>query len=175
MEQPADLGQVHLSPDGRWRWDGAQWHPTGAQPARRRTPWLAITGGLISLVSLPIVLAGCALPYINWNDTSNGTSSSIFGPGFAGGYWFAVEPVIVVLAAVPAAILLMAVRHGPVRAIASGLLIAFGLQTIAMFLGYTFADLGMGHIGPGGPVGLVGGAILFTGGAFGLVSVFVPD
>lgn len=170
-----------VSPDGHWRWDGSGWQPTGAkpggaQPVRPGRPWLALCGGATALVSLPLVLVGCALPFVNWTDTSNGTSASVFNPGFAGGYWFAVEPVAVVLFAIPTAILLLiGVQHRLVRAVASGLLIAFGLQTIAMFVGYTFGDLGFGRIGPGGPVGLVGGAILSTGGAFGVGSLFMRD
>ena len=143
------------------------------QAAGPQRPWLAILGGITALLALPVVLVGCALPFINWTDTSNGASSSIFGPGFPAGYWFAAEPVAMVLGAIPAAILLIAVKHPTARAIASGLLMAFGTQTVAMFLGYTFGDLGFGRIGPGGPVGLVGGAILFSGGAFGLGSLFV--
>ena len=180
MEQAAGRAEVHLSPDGRWSWDGTEWHPTGVQAdvaARRgsRRPWLAILGGITALVSLPVVLAGSALPFINWTDTSNGASSSIFGPGFAAGYWFAVEPVAVVLCALPASILLIALRNPAVRAATSGLLVAFGVQTVAMFLGYTFGDLGFGRIGPGGPVGLIGGSILFAGGAFGVGSLFIRD
>ena len=144
-------------------------------PQRSPRPWLAIVGGITALVALPVVLVGCALPFINWSDTSNGSSSSIFGPGFAAGYWFAAEPVAVVLGAVPAAIVLIVVKHLTARAVAAGLLMAFGAQTVAMFLGYTFGDLGFGRIGPGGPVGLVGGAILFAGGAFGLGSLFMRD
>lgn len=129
-------------------------------------------GGVSGLVALPVILAGCLLPYINWTDTSNGATSSIFNPGFGGGYWYAVEPVEVVALAIPAAILLMALKSRTARALAAGLLIAFGLQTIGMFVGYTFGELGFGRIGPAGPVGLIGGAILFTGGVLGLGSLF---
>ncbi len=166
-----------MTPDGLWRWDGAQWQPTGASstvaPAQRSPrSWLAIAGGVFGLLALPVILAGCVLPFINWTDTSNGATASIFSPGFAGGYWYAVEPAAVVVLAIPAAILLMALKSGTARALAAGLLIAFGLQTIGMFVGYTFGDLGFGRIGPAGPVGLIGGAILFTGGVFGLGSLF---
>ena len=129
-------------------------------------------GGVVGLVALPVILAGCVLPFINWTDTSNGATASIFNPGFAGGYWYAVEPVEVLVLAIPAAILLIVLKNRTARALAAGLLIAFGLQTIGMFVGYTFGDLTFGRIGPAGPVGLIGGAILFTGGAVGLGSLF---
>lgn len=169
-----------MSPDGLWRWDGAQWQPTGAQSmAVRAEPsprsWLAIVGGIVGLVSLPVIVTGCVLPFINWTDTSNGATASIFNPGFAGGYWYAVEPVEVVVFAIPAAILLMALRSRTARALAAGLLIAFGLQTVGMFVGYSFGDLTFGRIGPAGPVGLIGGAIMFTGGVLGLGSLFLRN
>ena len=129
-------------------------------------------GGVFGLAALPVILAGCVLPFINWTDTSNGATASIFNPGFAGGYWYSVEPVEVVVLAIPAAILLMALKNRTARALSAGVLIAFGLQTIGMFLGYTFGELGFGRIGPAGPVGLIGGAILFTGGAVALGSLF---
>ena len=132
-------------------------------------------GGVVGLVALPVILAACVLPFINWTDTSNGATASILSPGFAGGYWYAVEPVEVVVLAIPAAILLMVLKSRTARALASGILIAFGLQTIGMFVGYTFGDLGFGRIGPAGPVGLIGGAILFAGGVFGLGSLFTRD
>ncbi len=110
-------------------------------------------GGVFGLAALPVILAGCVLPFINWTDTSNGATASIFNPGFAGGYWYSVEPVEVVVLAIPAAILLMALKNRTARALSTGVLIAFGLQTIGM-------------------VGLIGGAILFTGGAVALGSLF---
>jgi len=171
-----DQVQGQTSPDGLWRWDGSEWQPTvapstAARPESSPRSWLAILGGVFGLVALPVVLAGCFLPFINWTDTSNGTSASIFNPGSAGAYWYAVEPVEVVVLAIPAAILLMVLKGRTARALVSGVLIAFGLQTIGMFAGYALGDLGFGRIGPGGPVGMIGGAILFTGGAFGLGSL----
>jgi len=175
--EAADQLPGHISPDGLWRWDGAQWQPTGAPPTVARPehtarPWLAILGGVFALVALPVILAGCVLPFVNWTDTSNGATASVFNPGFVGGYWYAVEPVEVVVLAIPAAILLMALKNTAARALAAGLLIAFGVQTIGMFLGYSFGELGFGRIGPGGPVGLIGAAVLFTGGVLGLGSLF---
>lgn len=169
-----------LSPDGQWRWDGLQWQriaaaPDGHEQARSRRSWPSILGGITALVSVPVVLGGCILPFVNWKDTSAGTSAAILNPGFGGGYFFAVEPAAVIVLTIPAAIVLIAAKRPLARAVAAGALIAFGLQTIAMFVGYTFGDLGFGRIGPGGPVGLLGGAVLFAGGAFGMGSLFIRD
>ena len=171
-----DERQGRLSSDGLWRWDGAQWLPTstpGQMPAPvAARPLPAIAGGIVAVLAPPFILAGCILPYVNWTDTSNGATSSIFNAGYSGGFWFAVEPIAVILCALPAAIVLIAVKHRVARAVAAGVLLAFGLQTITMFAGYSLGELSFGRIGPGGPVGTAGGTILFTGGALGLGSLF---
>ena len=136
-----DERQGRLSSDGLWRWDGAQWLPTstpGQMPAPvAARPLPAIAGGIVAVLALPFILAGCILPYVNWTDTSNGATSSIFNAGYSGGFWFAVEPIAVILCALPAAIVLIAVKHRVARAVAAGVLLAFGLQTITMFAGYS--------------------------------------
>ena len=180
---PRATGQ--LSPDGQWRWDGVRWVPTisspppltasyvpvAAAPASRRS-WLATSGGILGLVAMPFVIVGCILPYINYTDTSTGTtSSSVFNPGYPGAWPYAVEPIMVVLGSLAVAILLLVTNSHIARAVSAGALLAIGIQTVTMFFGYTAGSLTFGHIGPGGPVGLVGGILLLAGGAVAAASL----
>jgi hypothetical protein len=173
-------GQV--SPDGMWRWDGERWAlaapaslslPDHASIAARR-PVLGVAGAAAAMLGATAVLAGCFLPFVYWNDTSNGATSSVFDPGYGGGLWYALEPVGVAVLALVAAALVAALR-GRIRTIAAGALVAIGLQTAALFVGYCFATLGDGRIGPGGPVGVVGGLLILAGGALAIVQAYARD
>jgi hypothetical protein len=176
----------HISPDGLWRWDGMRWTPTGVAAATpvhaaqeattgARRSRLGILGGAIAVLGLPAILAACIVPYIYWSDTSNGATSSVFDLGNQSGLWYAAEPVAVMTFGLAAAILLMAWPNRVARAVTAGLLVAFGLQTVTMFLGYAFGDLSFGRMGPAGPIGAVGGLLVFAGGALGVGSLFMRD
>jgi hypothetical protein len=58
------------------------------------------------------------------------------------------------------------------RALGGGLLVALGLQTLTLFVGYTFGELGAGSIGPAGPIGAAGALVTFFGGALVVGSLF---
>ncbi|TMC39311.1 MAG: hypothetical protein E6J28_03755, partial [Chloroflexi bacterium] len=159
--QPPTPSTGHVSPDGMWRWDGQRWVLTGAavsQPVPYPVPavarptaspyaspgvaatanrsWLAIGGAITALLGTPLVFAACIVPYVYWNDTSNGASASIFDMSSGPGFWYAIEPVIVILLILVAGIVAIALPSKTVRALAAGLLVAVGLQTFAMFMGY---------------------------------------
>ena len=175
-----------LSPDGLWRWDGMRWVPASAglplppmttptpipgAPPRRST--LAVIGGIAGIAAIPFILAGCFLPFIYYSDTSGGgvTSSSVFNLGFPGTAWFAAEPVAVMVFSIAPAIVLLVWSGRLATAIASGALIAFGVQTFFLFIGYTGGDLTLGRIGAGGPLGLVGGFVMLSGGVLAAASL----
>ena len=195
--QPPIPSAGHVSPDGMWRWDGQRWVLTGAVvpqstpytvPAVARPTtspyglpgvaatanrsWLAIGGAITALLGTPLVFAACIVPYVYWNDTSNGASASIFDMSSGPGFWYAIEPVIVILLILVAGIVAIALPSKTVRALAAGLLVAVGLQTFAMFMGYTFGELSSGHIGAGGPLGALGGIVAFFGGGLMVGSLF---
>lgn len=178
--QPPSSTTGQLSPDGLYRWDGARWLPTYApapQPAVLLPPpgliaprasnvsWTVIGGGIACIVAVVLILVGCAVPYASFSDTNGGPSSvSVFNAGFSGGFWYAVEPIAVMFLAVGAAVAAMAWSNRIVRAVLGGSLVAFGIQTLALFAGYTGAAPALGHLEPGGPIGLAGGLVLFAGG-----------
>jgi hypothetical protein len=63
VSTPYKIGQV--SPDGRWRWDGTRWIPSGRrgyQPRRGslRWSWL-VTGGCVWLLVVSVMLAVVAV------------------------------------------------------------------------------------------------------------------
>ncbi len=163
--QPPIPSAGHVSPDGMWRWDGQRWVLTGAavQPTPYMAPavasataspyappgtastgtrsWLAIGGAIAGLLGTPLIFVGCIVPYVYWNDTSRGASASIFDMSSGPGFWYAIEPAIVILLILVAGIVAIALPSKTVRALAAGLLVAVGLQTFTMFMGYTFGEM----------------------------------
>jgi hypothetical protein len=170
-----------LSPDRLWRWDGARWVPAAPPPVARQAPgsgrsWLPIAGALAAIVAAVLVIVACALPYAHYNDPSITPSSpSVFNTGGPGALWFAAEPVIVALFGVAAAVVLLAWNSRLPRATTSGMLLAFGVQTIFLFLGYVGQGASGQPVqapGPGGLVGMFAGMLLLVGGILGAISVF---
>ena len=170
-----------LSPDGMWRWDGSRWQaepsvmsPLAAPRVSTRS-WLATGGGIVALIAIPFIVAACIFPFVYYSGNSNGgsTSSSIFNLGYPGGVFFALEPVAVTVCTVLTAILLIAWQHQTVRAVGAGVLVAFGIQTIALFIGYIGGEAPYGRLGPGGAVGTLGGLVILVGGGLAAASVFV--
>ena len=181
-----------LSPDRLWRWDGLSWVPTtplapplmpvaSYDPSTERATvsrrsWAATAGGVMAMVAGPIIIGACALPYVNYPASSSGsaTSYSIFNPGSAQSYWFAVEPVAVAVLAIVAGVILVAWMSRIPRAVASGLLLAFGVQTFLLFAGYT--GLGVfdstARVGVGSGLGLLSGLLLLAGGVTAVVTLF---
>jgi tryptophan-rich sensory protein len=169
-----------LSPDRLWRWDGMRWVPTesGRPPlvvshATSGRSLAAIAGGVIAIVSGLLIIVACALPFVHYTDSQEPTSPSIFNPGFAPSNGFAVEPVGVALIAIAVGILVLVWSNRIARAIASGVLIAYGVQTVLLFFGYLALAVfsKSAQVGPGGPVGMFAGLLLIAGGAACLASV----
>jgi hypothetical protein len=94
---------------------------------------------------------------------------SIFnaGPGSsASNWWFALEPIVVAALGIAGGILLMSLEPGRFRLVVAGTLIAFGIQTMLLFLGYALGlSYGINREGIGGPLGMVGGYLLAGAGA----------
>ena len=180
IDPPQLTGQ--LSPDGMWRWDGTRWQPEPsvfsptAPPRTSKRSWLATTGGIAALIAIPFIVAGSTLPFVYYTDTSNGpASSSIFNLGYTGGLFFALEPIAVMVCALVTGIFLIAWQNRTVRAVGTGVLLAFGLQTVALFIGYIGGEAPYGRVGPGGPVGILGGMVLLAGGGLAAGSLFGPQ
>jgi hypothetical protein len=187
----------YLSPDGLWRWDGLRWVPaasptpspaeatfapppamfgsaSAAPVSRPPRSWLATGGGITAIIAVGVIIAGCIFPYAHYRDASGGSSPSIFNGGFAGSWGNIAEPVLVILFALAAAITLIAWMSRTARAFSSGALLAMGAQTFMMFIGYAAAAAGFGQIGAGSIVGLIGGILLFLGGAASAGSLLSP-
>ena len=178
IDPPQSTGQ--LSADGMWRWDGTRWQPEASamsptsSPQRSRRSWLATGGGIAALISVAFVVAGCAFPFIYYSDPAGGPpSASIFNLGYTGGLFYALEPIAVIVCVVIAAIFHIAWQNRTVRAVGTGALLAFGLQTVALFIGYIGGEVGYGRLGPGGAVGVVGGLILLVGGGLAAAGLIV--
>jgi hypothetical protein len=128
---------------------------------------LAITGGLG-------VLVACVLPFVSVPSSSGGgqQSFSILFPGSPGAIkWFAVEPIGVALVAIVAGIVLLASSSQGARWAMAGILLAYGIQTPLLFVGYLFSTALRSDVHPGlaGPAGIVAGLLLLTAGILGLV------
>jgi hypothetical protein len=164
-----------ISPDGFYRWDGVRWVPragvvpTPVPAAPRASPGMryAVAGAVAAFVGAIVVIVACALPYANLTDNSvSNTTPSIFNPGYPGGLWYAVEPVAVAVLGIVAGVVLIALGGRVPRALAAGVLLALGAQTIVLFAGYlgSSASGSSERVGIGGAVGVVGGLAIAFGG-----------
>ena len=134
-----------------------------------------IIAGVVAFVGAAVVLAGCFLPYAHFGGCvgCKTTSPSLLKPGAgqASEYWYAVEPVGVLLLAIVCGILLLAVRGRLAAIVAAGMLLAFGIQTVLLFAGYQFSFSGTDtRHGTAGAVGMAGGLLLIVAALFGLAA-----
>ena len=142
---------------------------TAAQGGPAGGAGMKVATGIASIAAAGFIIAGCAFPYVKYTIAGHTTSVSVFnaGPGSsASNLWFAVEPIVVAALAIAGGILLMRLGPGRFRLVVAGTLVAFGFQTMLLFLGYA---LGLSYSGNrqgiGGPLGLVGGYLLAGAGA----------
>jgi hypothetical protein len=173
-----------ISPDGFYRWDGVHWVPRAgviqapvpAAPAAPAGTRFAVAAAVLAFVGAAVTIVACAVPYANYTDPSASPAMpSIFNPGYPGALWYAVEPVTVAAGGIVAGVLLIALRGRVMRALAAGVLLALGVQTLVLFVGY----VGAAATGPseraaiGGGIGLLGGLALAIGGALAGASLSV--
>jgi hypothetical protein len=127
------------------------------------------------MVAALVIVAASALPYVRLSaGAGHFQPLSIFnaGPGSnASNLWFAVEPAGVALLGIILGVLLMVARQGTLLAVAAGMLIASGIQTALLFLGYALGlDYGANRPGVAGAVGILGGLLLACAGVLGAAS-----
>ncbi len=136
--------------------------------------WLVTAGGLVALVGSLTIIVACELPFIHYTDSlTQPASPSIANPGFAPSTWFAAEPFGVAVLALLAAIVLLLWRRAIPRAIAASMLLAFGVQTSLLFVGYfVFASKSQdAQLTPADPIGVMAGVLLFAGGFAGMLTL----
>jgi hypothetical protein len=123
--------------------------------------------GLVAVTGAVLLGLGCWLPY----SSQSGLEQEVFqrNGGFSGQLYYAVEPAAVMIVA--AAIGLVMLR-GPLPAIWAGVLIATGIQTALLWVGYLGYSLaanygdGQGpHVKEGGWIGLAGSLMIAAAGA----------
>jgi len=133
---------------------------------------VAALGGVIGIIGALVLVAACALPYAQSTKGFAGANSfSIFNPrpGHPVVPWLAAEPVAVIVVAITAGVVLVVSTRQIRRAITAGLLIAFGIQTLFLFVGYagSFGANSASSVyqaGIGSIVGMIGGVCLLVGG-----------
>jgi len=166
------LAHGSLSPDGFWRWDGVRWLPSGASPdpaiaIGSPRSWLATAGAIVAIIAALLVLAGSFLPYVHYTgEMAAGESAwpSVFNGGFPGAWGNAFEPILVILFALAASVLIIASANRTARAFASGALVVLGAQTLMMVVGYAAAGASYGQLQAGAFVGAFGSILLCVGG-----------
>jgi hypothetical protein len=182
-----------LSPDGMWRWDGVRWMPVAnATPPPPSTPFtndaatqvsnsprssVATIGGIGAIIGAVILIVGCALPYVHYTGDTAGASpnSSVFNGGFPGAWGNVIEPLLVILLGLAAAILVIAWANRTARAFSSAILIAMGLQTMAMFVGYDAAGAAYGQLQAGAFVGPIGAFLIMISGVLAAASLLMTQ
>jgi hypothetical protein len=149
------------------------------------------------MVAALMIIVASALPYEYFPNTELGTQQfnwySILYPRIpAGGHWFAAEPVGIAVLAIVAGVVLVVWKSPIPRAIASGVLLSYGVQTVLLFGGYVYQAVHifywesssptahdsqtnlvtLAQLGPGGIVGILAGILLFVGGLAPYINVF---
>jgi hypothetical protein len=103
--------------------------------------------------------------------TDYSQTPSVFNGGFPGAWGSIAEPVLVIVFALAASVLIIAWANRTARAFASGALMVMGAQTLMLFVGYAAAGAGNGVLQSGSFVGLFGSLLLFVGGAIAAASL----
>ena len=137
--------------------------------------WLATTGAITAITAVVVIIAGCVLPYVRYTEASPGDSqtASVFNGGFPGAWGNVPEPVLVIVFALAASVLIIAWPNRTARAFASGALVVMGAQTFMLFVGYAAAAAGSGVLQSGSFVGLFGAVLLFVGGTISAASLLM--
>jgi hypothetical protein len=133
---------------------------------------LRLFAGILVLVSALMILLGGILPFYTYSSQGTKVSVSILAQGPNRSVdTYAAEPLTVVVLTIAAGIaLLVARRRGPLGTLAgmwtlAGALLALGIQTTILFVGYAFLSLGPGvHHDAGAILGLFGGLVLIAAG-----------
>ena len=163
-----------LSPDGRWQWNGVQWMPVStAAPAAALSArsMLTLAGGLVAVLGEAAILVSYFLPYSTWDATADypAGSYSIFGIG----PWETAGALVAIAAGVAAAIVVLALTNRIAIGVASGALMAFGLQSLTDWIAISGTSVGYNeHLAAGSFVGAAGSIVLFLGGLIALLSLF---
>jgi len=86
---------------------------------------------------------------------------------------FAAEPIGVAVLALMSAVALVVWRMPIVRAVAASVLLAYGVQTFLLFVGYVYLAIKSesAQLGPGGVVGMLAGLLLAASGVAAGVSL----
>jgi hypothetical protein len=135
--------------------------------------WLATTGAITAIAAVVVIIAGCVLPFVRYTDATPGYSqtASVFNGGFPGAWGNVPEPILVIVFALAASVLIIAWANRTARAFASGGLVVMGAQTFMLFIGYAAGGAGSGVLQSGSFVGLFGSLLLFVGGAISAASL----
>jgi len=135
--------------------------------------WLATTGAITAITAVFVIIAGCVLPYMRYTEASPdySQSPSVFNGGFPGAWGNVPEPVLVIVFALAASVLIIAWANRTARAFASGALMVMGAQTLMLFIGYAAGAAGNGVLQSGSFVGMFGSLLLFVGGAISAASL----
>ena len=135
---------------------------------------LVTASGVAAAAGSLLIILACALPYVHYTDSSVLPSSlSILNPGFGPSNWFAAEPIGVAVLALMSAVALVVWRMPIVRAVAASVLLAYGVQTFLLFVGYVYLAIKSesAQLGPGGVVGMLAGLLLAASGVAAGVSL----
>jgi hypothetical protein len=168
-------------------------HLENLKGAPRMVRWNALaqgSGGVTAMVAALMIIVASALPYQYWPNSELGVQHFnwllILDSRIpAGGRWFAAEPVTIAVLAIAAGVVLVVGMSPIPRAIASGVLLAYGVQTVLLFGGFVYQAGHMfylpgtainldtpAQLGPAGIVGIFAGILLFAGGFAPTVSGF---
>jgi hypothetical protein len=152
---------------------GPAWAGPGyAPPPASQSPGfgLRLTAMILALAGGILLIVGSLLPYVHYSFQISDRNPSLLNPGPGVSRWFAAEPVGVACLAIVAGLVMLAVRSHGVRWAAAGALLAWGVQSVLMFAGLWFGEVGSGITrASASAVGLAGGALLLAAAVAGLI------
>ena len=145
--------------------------PSRAASSSSRPNELRFPAASVAVLGAILIIWACALPMWTVSGVTGRSSFSIFNSGSGGGLWSALEPVGVAVLAVVAAMLLLTAARGPwLRWLTAGALIAFGVHTVFLFVGYQAGIPSPGHPAGAAIAGIFGGLSLLTAGVLAAVN-----
>jgi hypothetical protein len=179
---------------GAGQWQAAPAAPAQAYPQPlplSGTSGQAVIGGIVAFLGAIATVVACAVPLVKGPSAGGfgGTSISLFSVFSHGSLkWFLAEPIGVAILGVVAGLIIMSSRSRVSPAVAAGVLIGIGLQTVGLFLairalvnglvgltsglasGFGAPSVPVAQAGPADIVGLLGGVLLIVAGVVGVAA-----
>lgn len=165
VAQPYQPTPQPYQPAAPGPWQASPW----TVPPKPASTGGSMAAGVCGLIGALLVLIACFVPFYDYiGSPGAGLLLGRRGSPVSETFWFASEPIGVLLVAIVVGIRLLSSGSRPsAKATLHGMLIAFGIQTMLLFAGYAFVVYSPAKHEAGGFIGILGGLALLIGGLVG--------